>query len=202
MASHRVRFPALAVFATLLAVATALHLDRFHAGHISFITWATLYLVTPALTLAALVRNWNVDHGESEEHDVRIPRPARAVLAAIGFAALGMGLALFTAPEALIPLWGWEITPLTGRVIGAVLTLPGVVAAWLMVDARWTAFRWMLQAELVSLTAMALALILSGGDLLWAPDGAGFRGDDRRLARGLRRGVRVVRAEGAEGRRG
>ena len=42
---HRVQigFPAVLSFAALLSVATALHWDRFHPGHISFIAWASLY---------------------------------------------------------------------------------------------------------------------------------------------------------------
>jgi Flp pilus assembly protein TadB len=46
---HRVRngFPGALLFATLLGVAPVLHGDRFHFGHISFITWATLSLITP-----------------------------------------------------------------------------------------------------------------------------------------------------------
>ncbi|WP_210480695.1 hypothetical protein [Naasia sp. SYSU D00948] len=165
---HRVKygFPAVVVFATLLGVATLVHWDRFHFGHISFITWATLYLVTPALTLTALLANWREDDGRPERPDAQVPLAARILLAAIGVAALGTGLALFSAPALLIPLWGWELTPLTARVVGAVLTLPGVVNVWLLVDARWSAFRWMLQAQLVSLAAMALALVLSGGALL------------------------------------
>ena len=45
---HELRhgFPAVLVFATLLAVATFLHWDRFHFGHISFIVW-----VTPGMVL-------------------------------------------------------------------------------------------------------------------------------------------------------
>jgi uncharacterized integral membrane protein len=167
---HRVKygFPAVLAFATLLAIATLVHWDRFHFGHISFVTWATLYLVTPGLTLGALLANWRTDDHRFEESDARIPLAARLVLAAVGLAALGMGLTLFAAPAVAIPVWGWELTPLTSRVVGAVLTLPGVVNAWLLVDGRWSAFRWMLQAQLVSLAFMALALLLSGGALQWS----------------------------------
>lgn len=174
---HRVKygFPAVVVFATLLGVATIVHWDRFHFGHVSFITWATLYLVTPVLTLVALLRNWRRDDGRPERRDVRLPLPVRLLLAAVGAASLLAGLTIFAFPALVAPAWGWDLTPLTSRIVGGVLTLPGVVNLWLLVDARWTAFRWMLQAELASLVFMLGALLIAGGDLHWErPMAAGF----------------------------
>jgi hypothetical protein len=167
---HRVKygFPAVLVFATLLAVATFLHIDRFHFGHISFFTWVTVYALTPVLVLIALVRNWGDDTDAPESADVVLPAPFRVALAILGGTALVAGLALFLFPGALLGLWAWELTPLTARVVGAVLTLPGMVNLWLLVDSRWTAFRWMFQAQLVSLVFIVGALILGGGDLEWS----------------------------------
>ncbi|WP_246854156.1 hypothetical protein [Naasia sp. SYSU D00057] len=166
---HRVKygFPAVVAFATLLGAATLVHWDRFHFGHISFITWATLYLVTPVLTLVALARNWREDDGRPERRDGTLPLAVRLVLAAIGAAALLTGLTLFAFPALFAEIWAWDLTPLTSRIVGGVLTLPGVVNLWLLVDARWTAFRWMLQAELASLVFMVGAVLFAGGDLRW-----------------------------------
>jgi hypothetical protein len=166
---HRVKygFPAVVVFATLLGVATILHWDRFHAGHIAFLTWATLYLVTPVLTLVAVLLNWRDDDGRPERREVTLPLPVRLVLAAIGVAALLTGLTVFAFPALVAPVWGWDLTPLTSRVVGGVLTLPGVVNVWLLVDARWSAFRWMLQAELASLVFLLGAVLIAGGALRW-----------------------------------
>ena len=70
-------------------------------------------------------------------------------------------------PTVGIELWAWELTPLTARVVGAVLTLPGAVDVWLLVDDRWTSFRWMFQAQLASLVLINAAWIVERGDLLW-----------------------------------
>jgi hypothetical protein len=167
---HRVKygFPAVLLFATLLAAATFLHFDRFHFGHISFFTWVTLYVTTPVLVAVVLVRQWREDPGTPEDVDVVLPRPVRYALALLGAAALAAGLALFAFPGALGAVWAWQLTPLTGRVVGAVLTLPGMVNLWLLVDARWSAFRWMFQAQLLSLAFIVGALLLGGGDLEWS----------------------------------
>ena len=167
---HRVKygFPAVLLFASLLTIATIVHWDRFHFGHISFLTWVTLYVTTPVLVVLVLVRNWREDPGTPEEADVVLPGPVRAALALLGAAALAAGLALFLFPAAFAELWAWNLTPLTGRIVGTVLTLPGMVNLWLLVDARWSAFRWMFQAQLVSLLFILGALVLGGGDLQWS----------------------------------
>lgn len=166
---HRVRhgFPAVLVFATLLGIATFLHWDRFHFGHVSFITWVVLYVATPVLVLVALILNLREDDGMPEGDDVEIPAPWRYVLALVGAASTVTGLVLFIVPSLLIGSWAWEVTPLTARVVGAVLTLPGLVNVWMLWDDRWSAFRRVFQAQLVSLACILLAIALRMADFDW-----------------------------------
>lgn len=167
---HAVRhgFPAVLLFATLLAVATFLHWDRFHFGHLSFIVWVTLYVTTPFLVLAAMIVNRGEDSGAVDQQDAILPGWVRILLALIGICSLVVGLVLFVAPQLAISIWAWPLTPLTARVCGAILTLPGMVNLWMLGDARWSAFRQIFQAQLVALALMLLALLLRGGELLWS----------------------------------
>lgn len=166
---HRVRhgFPAVLMFASLASAATFLHWDRFHFGHISFITWVVLYITTPVLVLLVVVFNTRADDGAPEGGDVTIPSPWRYVLALVGAAASVTGLVLFVVPSLLIGAWAWDVTPLTARIVGAVLTLPGMVNIWMLWDSRWSAFRWVFQAQLVSLACIVLAIVLRFGDFEW-----------------------------------
>jgi hypothetical protein len=166
---HRVvwGFPAVIVFATLLGAATLLHWDRFHPGHPSFLAWASLYVLTPPLTLLALILQLRHDPRRFPAGDVEIPAGWRIGLAIVGGAAAVTGLVLFAVPDLFIGQWGWDVTPLTARVVGAVLTLPGLVNIWMLWDRRWSAFRWVFQAQLVSLGAMLFGLAIRGGDLAW-----------------------------------
>jgi hypothetical protein len=176
---HRVKygFPAVVAFASLLGTATFLHWDRFHFGHISFVTWVTLYVATPFLVLGAAAANWRTDPRRADERDYTVPILPRIVLAVVGIAALVCGLALFVVPTAFVDQWAWQLTPLTARVVGAILTLPGVVNVWLLVDSRWSAFRLIVQAEIVSLGFIALAVAIARADLEWShPAAAGFVG--------------------------
>jgi hypothetical protein len=167
---HRVKygFPPVVLFATLLGAATLLHLNRFHAGHIAFLTWLTLYLTTPFLTLAALLLNRPADDGSPEDTDFRIPRAPRVLLAVLGILSLVTGLVIFAVPQTGIDAWAWTLTPLTAQVVGAILTLPGMVNLWLLLDARWSSFRWMFQAQLFSLVFLLSALVLGGSALNWS----------------------------------
>ena len=166
---HRVRhgFPAVLVFASLLAAATFLHWDRFHFGHVSFITWVVLYVATPVLVLIAIVLELREDDRAPEADDVTIPSVWRYVLALVGAVASVTGLVLFAVPSLLIGVWAWEVTPLTARIVGAVLTLPGMVNIWMLRDSRWSAFRRVFQAQLVSLACIVLAIVVRFGDFEW-----------------------------------
>ncbi|WP_238439369.1 hypothetical protein [Microbacterium sp. JZ31] len=160
-------FPAVVVFAALLGIATILHVDRFHAGHPSFIAWAVLYATTPFAVLAVLLVNRRRDDGRPDAVDAVIPRTWAVALATVGGAASLTGLVLFALPQLLIGGWGWALTPLTARVVGAVLTLPGVVGIWMLVDRRWSSFRTIIAAQLASLAVMIAALAARAEDIDW-----------------------------------
>jgi hypothetical protein len=164
---HRVHrgFNAVLVFATLLGAATVLHWDRFHHGTVIFAVWATLYATTPFLAAAVLGVHRGIDDGRLDERDYLLPGALRAVLVVLGLAALATGVVLFLFPAQVGAFWAWELTPLTARVVGAVLTLPGMVNLWMLRDARWSSFRQVFQAQLLSLAFILLALLLHRDDL-------------------------------------
>ena len=165
---HRVApgFPAVVVFAGALLVATVLHLDRF-SQNLSFFTWVVLYATTPFIVAALWWLQRRSDDGAPESVDARVPRAVRAVMLAVGAASLVTGAILFLAPELVIPLWAWELTPLTARVLGAVLSLPGIVAIGFVRDDRWSSFRILFQAQLVSLFAIVCSLVAGREALIW-----------------------------------
>ena len=51
--------------------------------------------------------------------------------------------------------------------LGAVLSLPGVVAIGFVRDDRWSSFRILFQAQLISLFAIVCSLIAGRDALLW-----------------------------------
>ncbi|WP_314505864.1 hypothetical protein [uncultured Microbacterium sp.] len=165
---HRVApgFPAVVVFAGGLLVATLLHLDRF-SQNLSFSTWIVLYATTPFAVAWLWWMQRRSDDGRLDVPDSRVPRPVRGVMLAVGAASLVTGAVMFLAPSLVIPFWAWELTPLTAQVLGAVLSLPGIVAIGFLRDDRWSSFRILFQAQLVSLVAIICSLIAGRDALLW-----------------------------------
>ncbi len=165
---HRVRhgLPAVLVFAGTLLVITLLHFGRF-SQNLPFAVWLTLYATTPIAMVTLLVLQGGTDPRSPDPADVAIPRWARVALAAIGLSALCAGVAALVAPGWVAELWAWQLTELTARVTGAVLTLTGVVNLAMLRDERWSAFRILFGAQLVSLAAIAVSLLARRDDLLW-----------------------------------
>jgi hypothetical protein len=163
---HRVKvgFWPVATFASLLGVATVLHWDRFSHAHVAFWTWAALYFVAPPLVLAARLSNRRRDPRVPEPGDPAIPAEARLLIGAVGLAVGALGLVLFVTPGVLVPDWPWKITPLTARVVAAILAMQGVTFAGIALDRRWSAARVMFEAELVTVPLIVVAVLRAHTD--------------------------------------
>ena len=174
---HRVKegFPAVTVFAGALLIATLTHLGRFSAN-LSFWTWLTLYLTTP-FAVAILAWLQRDPTRALDEVDARIPAALRVGVILVGTTALALGVVLFFAPQVLIPVWAWQLTPLTAQVTGAVLSLTGVVGWGMLRENRWSAFRTLFQSQLLSIAAILVSLVLARNDIFWdRPASYGFAG--------------------------
>jgi hypothetical protein len=170
---HRVGtgFLAVTTFASLLAVATLLHWDKFLHHHVAFWLWAGLYFTTPFLVIGAWFVNRRYAAPPAAD-DVLLRPVERAVIAVVGLVALVQGVVMFVAPSTMIDHWPWPLTPLTCRVVAAVFCLGGAGAgAWL--DPRWTSVRLMLQVEVVMLVLILIGAarardeMIAGRALTW-----------------------------------
>jgi hypothetical protein len=153
--SVKTGFVAVALFASLLGIVTILHWDRFNHRHVAFWLWSGLYFTTPFLVVGAWLANGRREVRRAPG-DVVLPAVARAVVGASGMLALGVGLLLFLAPVRAVEFWPWSLTPLTARVLGAVLCL-GVAGIGMLVDPRWSSGRLMVETATVMVTLMLVA---------------------------------------------
>lgn len=76
-----------------------------------------------------------------------------------------LGTTLLVAPGVGSPLWPWELTPLTGRSVGAWLVSPGVVAGHLLIEDDLRRIRPAAVSALVLVVLQAVALVRHWGDL-------------------------------------
>jgi hypothetical protein len=157
-------FLAVTTFATLLALATLVHWNKFLHHHVAFWIWAALYFTTPFLVFGAWLANRR--HTAPPTVDDLLLRPTeRVVIAAVGLVALATGIVMFVATSAVIDLWPWPLTPLTCRVMAAVFCLGGAGAGtWF--DARWTSLRLMLQVEVVMLVLILVAAVRARDEMV------------------------------------
>ena len=115
-------FPAIIVFVWLAALATILHDDRFIKDSLPFAAWVTLYTVTPIAVPLLYLYNRR-SHGGPE--GPAMPRGVRLTLAGAGGVLVALALVFFVAPDVAIDSWPWTLTPLTARIMGAVIVLYG-----------------------------------------------------------------------------
>ena len=163
-AAVKLGFPAVALFATLLGIATILHWQKFSHGHVAFWLWAGLYFTAPFLVVAAWLANRAVEAAPRDD-EPRIGEVARWVIGGVGLATVLAGIAMFVAPATMIAVWPWPLTPLTCRVVGAIFCL-GSAGLGVVRDPRWLTVRLMLQVEVVMVALMSVAAIRARAELL------------------------------------
>jgi len=157
-------FLPITAFTIFMAIATFMHLDRFHQGHVSFYAWIGLYIITPILVPLVWYRNSRTDPRAPEPDDLLLSPVLRGILGIGGAVQFLIALFLLLFPNVMIDLWPWKLTPLTAQVIGGWFALPSVVAMLMAIDRRWSAIRITLQSQLVGLALMLIAVVRAWGD--------------------------------------
>lgn len=168
-ADARVAVPGVLAFTALTFVVTLVHLDRFHlaadlAPGTRAVAWAWvgIYAVVPLLLLALWWRQATLRGTDPRRAR---PLPGWVAVGASGVAAvlLAYGTWLLLDPVAAAGWWPWELTPLTGRAVGAWLVGLGVSAA----HAVWEGDTR--RSRPVAVGALALSLLVAAA-LLRYPD--------------------------------
>jgi hypothetical protein len=150
-----------------MALATILHLDRFHNGQWNAILWEVLYAITPVVILFTWLLNRRTDPGTPEANDATVPRFTRRAVAVTGTVALLSALILFVQPQFAIRIWPWSLTPLTARVFAGWLLLPGIAGIYLCRESRWSGWRIPLESVTVANVFILIATVIAWND--WRP---------------------------------
>jgi hypothetical protein len=157
-------FASVALFASLLGVATVIHWEKFNHPHVAFWLWAGLYFIAPFLVIGAWIANRR-HAAPARDDEQRLGTTARWIVALVGLAALLTGIVMFLAPAQMIAIWPWLLTPLTCRVMGAIFCL-GSAGLGVLPDPRWLTVKLMLQVEILMITLMLIAAIRARTEFL------------------------------------
>jgi hypothetical protein len=148
-------FLSVGTFASLMGVTTILHWNLFIHGNVAFWLWVGLYFTTPFIIFAVFARNQR-EYAPATAGELMIPSAAAVTMAAGGGLAVAMSAFLFLFPQRAADVWPWPLTPLTARVLGAILAL-GVAGLGALRERRWSAARILLQVAGVMLLLIAVA---------------------------------------------
>ena len=80
----------------------------------------------------------------------------------IAIGALGAAAVVLVSPAVAVDNWGWELTPLTARVLACFTAQVGTGFLLLSLDERWSSWRVLVQTFLI-----AVALLLIGAARKW-----------------------------------
>lgn len=157
-------FPAVGVFAVLVAIATLLHWDRFNHSHLTFWTWIAVYLAAPFLIFRLYWLNRSADLGARDERDAVVPVTVRRAMSLVAVGSLLVAALMYVTPQLVMPFWPWTLTPLTTRIVGAFFILPAVAGFLLARDERWSAWRELAVSALIGLGLMLLGVVRAVAD--------------------------------------
>jgi hypothetical protein len=116
-----------ALFTTIQLAATFLHWDKFSVGTVPFYVWFASYLLPPPIFVAAYLWHQRKAASGPSESNSSLPTWLRNVLViAGGFLAVGAAL-IFLFPGLLIPVFPWQLTPLTARSLSGWLMAVGTL---------------------------------------------------------------------------
>jgi hypothetical protein len=152
-----------AVFALLMLATTIVHYDKFNHGHapalaaIAFFGWTIVYILSPWIVAYLWWRNQRTDPRTPEPGETLVPPAVRLAARVCALGALAGAAVVLLAPSVAIDNWGWNLTPLTARVIGCFTAQVGTGFVLLSLDPRWSSWRVLVQTFLI-----AVGLLLVG----------------------------------------
>ena len=171
---HTVRlgFLPVSAFAGVMGIATILHWERFTHGFISFQLWALLYFTLPFVIPLVWYLNERASRDSPPAAEPRFSPALRWALGIVGGVMAAASLVLLVAPQVRIPLWPWPLTPLTARALAAMFVLPGWVGLGVAADGRWSAAKFIFQAQSLAIALFLLAVLLNRAAIAWQQPGA------------------------------
>lgn len=134
---------ALTVFTWLVLLATVVHLDQFHLSvggplaRVAAWAWLAIYVLYPLVLTVGIMQQRGYSGGDPPR-EVPLPVWTRLTLFGAGGLLLAVGAVLVLAPAVAEPLWPWQLTPLTSRMIGAWVVAQGVWAVAAGRENDWT----------------------------------------------------------------
>lgn len=127
-----------ALFCAVQLAATLLHWDKFSVGSTPFYVWFASYLLPPPIFVATYL--WQQRQARSQPAVAAgdpLPAWLRRLFAFGGAGITLAAVAIFLLPALLIPVFPWQLTPLTARSLSGWLISVGTILLALARENSW-----------------------------------------------------------------
>jgi len=157
-----------ALFTTIQLAATFLHWDKFSVGTIPFYVWFASYLLPPPIFVAAYLWHQRRAASTPAEHDKVLPIWLKRLLLMIGgFLTVGAVL-VFLVPGVVIPMFPWQLTPLTAGSLSGWLIAVGTLMLAMYFENDRTRARLAAPMLILILPALLLQMLRFADQVAWS----------------------------------
>jgi hypothetical protein len=157
-----------ALFSTIQLAATFLHWDKFTLGITPFYVWFASYLLPPPIFVAAYLWHQKRAKGISSTADDQIPAWLKWILLILGALFVLIAIIAFFIPSLLIPIFPWELTPLTSRSLSGWLAIVGTLLFSIRRENNRTHARLATPMLILILPTVLLQLSRFSGEVNWS----------------------------------
>jgi len=157
-----------ALFSTVQLAATFLHWDKFSVGTTPFYVWFASYLLPPPIFVTAYL--WHQKKATSTTVTSNDPIPAwlHRLLIICGGLLTTIAVLVFLFPNLLIPIFPWNLTPLTARSLSGWLIATGTIMLWMSRENNRTRTRLATPTLILILPVLLLQLLRFAEQVNWA----------------------------------
>ena len=157
-----------ALFSTVQLAATFLHWDKFSVGSMPFYVWFASYLLPPPIFVSAYL--WHQRHAAPRSGAADDPLPVwlHRLLIVCGGVLTISAILVFIFPALLIPIFPWQLTPLTARSLCGWLIAVGTIMLWMSRENDRTRSRLATPMLILVLPALLMQMARFADEVNWS----------------------------------
>jgi hypothetical protein len=156
-----------ALFSTAQLIATILHWDKFSVGSLPFYVWFASYLLPPPIFVGAYLWQQRNVAARPAASDDPLPVWLYWLLVMCGGGLTLGAILVFIVPGLLIPMFPWQLTPLTARSLTAWLMAVGTIMLAMSRENDRTRSRLATPMFILLLPALLLQMLRYADQVNW-----------------------------------
>jgi hypothetical protein len=156
------------LFSTIQLAATFIHWDKFTLGITPFYVWFASYLLPPPIFIAAYLWHQRRAKESPATSEDQIPSWLKWILLIVGVIFVLIAIVAFFIPSLLIPIFPWQLTPLTSRSLSGWLAIVGVLMLSIRGDDNRTRARLATPMLILILPTILLQLSRFSHEVDWS----------------------------------